>query len=521
MVGYRDLDTTYRNDGVLYNGGELPELFVVVGGKLLAIEPSTFRAAEVVSERATCDFDVLVDSKNEIRKGMPVTVRSEGDRIFRGFVNRALARGESYGGVLMEVDCVDYEVIADRKVVAEAYEAMTIGDIVRDLISTYLSDDGVTAGHIEDGMTVSEAIFNYVYLDRALDSMANETGFWWRIDGNRQLHFQSRSNNAAPWELDGINEWADRATLQERNERYRNRQFVRGGKGETNPLTERTVIGGTQRNVVTNLPVARVPTVTVDGTPVSMGIRGLEDEHEWYWNKGSNVISIDDAADDPTEGTEVVVTYRGLFDIVVITSSQAEIEERAETEGGSSGVWENVQTRPEITDSGAAFELAGGLLENFGRIGERLVFRTSKRGLRAGQLLTAHVPEWELFGEEFLIESVEWTFAATGLVAIVTSFSGPNEGTWTDYFKEMSREQDLLVFRENISEDQILVRVEGTESISGIEEELDTTVLTCEVPDDDLYTAARSGTYGDGTVGYNSASLAYRGNLTGEELWPC
>src|SRR5690606_2836220 len=133
------------------------------------------------------------------------------------------------------------------------------------------------------------------------------------------------------------------------NTQYRNSQYIKGGVDITDPQTEEFLGDGKRTAFTTGFKIAKVPTIKVNSTIKTVGIRGLDSGKDWYWSKGENTISQESSA-TPLESTDILsVTYQGEFPIVVITKDDAEIIARQTLEQNS-GINEDVEDEPESTN---------------------------------------------------------------------------------------------------------------------------------------------------------------------------
>lgn len=111
------------------------------------------------------------------------------------------------------------------------------------------------------------------------------------------------------------------------------------------------------------------------------------------------------------------------FPIFVVSGRASEIAARAAIEG-TSGIYSNVQTFPEITNPTIAAEKAGDLLDRFGTIGKVVELRTRTPGFRAGQAANVFFPKHGINNETLLIDNV------TAEVVTVDSGGGDDEEIW-------------------------------------------------------------------------------------------
>lgn len=432
---------------------------------LMLIE--TLTIADTLNQRNTCSFDLkevtaaalLVDDAaafvvtdggafigtgSRPTVGAVVVIQDGAALVFAGEVEGTTQTSlDGRQGVRVAVECSDYNQLADRRLVAEAFvtPGQTLGDIVRAIVATYLVEFSVTDGGVEDGPVIDRAIFNYQTATEAFNDLAELTGYAWNIGYDKVLSFFARETNAAPYSLtETSGNWGSIAVTRDRAD-YRNRQFVRAGTDQTDPQTESLAGDGTRKVFTLGYPVATVPTITVAAVPKTVGIGGLDTGKDWYWNKGSTEVKQDDGAAALGAGVVVVVAYTGMQPIMLAAQLDSEITTR--------GAWEAIEDRPNIDKADLATALGEGLLRKFGRIPCSVEWTTRVAGLAAGQLITLDLPLHDLSGD-YLIQSVEFQDqAGQRFVYRVKAWDGEALGGWSDFFRDLSRIGRQFTIREN------------------------------------------------------------------------
>lgn len=468
---------------------------VKISGQPVMIYHNTLRIDDVVESRSTATFHVVDESgTKEYVKGQPVEIYDDDELLFAGVIESSdFDRYSPTSKRIHYVRAIDWVYLADKRVIAKAYESEYIGDIVRDIVSNILADEGVTIDYIahstflqpahpvdypaestvHDGPMISQVAFNYVRVSDALDSLAERAGYWWSIDPHKKLFFTHRTAYQAPFDITlGI---CERGTVKVKNGNslYRNVQYIRGARDITDPQTETRKGDGEAQSFFTGFKVAKVPTVEVsyNGSPFvveSVGIRGLESGKQWYWSKGENVIT-QDSSGTPLSANDVIkITYQGEFDIIVTSSLPDQISSQAAIDG-TSGIVEDVADETSITGRDAAFEAANSKLAKYGRPSKTLSFRTWRKGLRPGMLVTANLPEYGLHGEQLLIESIRISYESNVFWYDVKAVSGPQNKSWASFFGQIAARG--LVIRENLQEEQIITTIENFSKTWPIEEQ--------------------------------------------------
>jgi hypothetical protein len=419
----------------------------------------------------------------------------ENEAIFGGLidsVSEALVIDGNRSWLRREVECVSFDALADRRLVAATYETQpqTLADIVTDVVTNYMNGDGITTINVQaGGINIDPIKFNYVTAAAVFDELASVTGWAWWIDDTRNLYFQPRAAIAAPFVIDGTN--ARRVSVAKAAETYRNRQLIRAGLDLTASRTENFIGNGTQKAWVLSYPVGAVPTsITVATVPQTIGIRGVDTGFDWYWNLGDSTVSQDDGAPAVGNGVAIAVTYQGQFPILVNAQDDAQVAQQAAI-GGGSGIWEAIDSRSNLNDDDSALQIAQGLLRRYGQIPRRLRFETDNVGLHPGQLLTANFAPHNVSGS-WLIDQVNASDRfGDALVYVVEALDGESIGGWESFFKSLSGEGRVIEFREN----EVVVLLRGASEQVTLTDSITAT------------SAAPVSTVGDAIVGYSEVGV--------------
>jgi hypothetical protein len=374
--------------------------------------------------------------------------------IFAGTIDAPEEIETDPGYLYYPITAVDYNQIADKRLYAASHENMLAGNIVSAIISAKLSEEGVTAGSIENGPMISKANFNYKKCSESLDYLKDVTGMNWNIDFNKKLNFFSNSTNLAPWILNDTVQHTNFRVKRNRSQ-YRNRQYVRAGTGKTTTQTLEKPSpkpDGSSRSFVLRFPIAERPVIYINSTAVlsaNVGVNGLDTGKSWYFSYDSNIISQESGTAVLTSGTTLEITYTGLYPIVAFIDDPAQIAARAAVETGTSGIYENLQTEKSINERNQAIEYTQGLISRYGIIPTTITFDTEVPGLRAGQLLPI---QKSLFGinASYLIESVDISAADAGKINYsVRCLDGSALGGWETFFRDLLKAGQEYIIQEN------------------------------------------------------------------------
>lgn len=471
----------------------LDTLTVQVRGVEQQVLDGTLRIEEAIQERST--LTVIVEHEPGhctpgqvcVPQGARIDVIQGDTPLFAGAVERS---DDSLhlpaGTVRHRLTAKDWHYLADRRIVAASYVSVTAGAIVGDMISKILAGEGITAGNVQDGPTVSRVVFAYVPCSQALDLLAERAGFIWWITPDRALHFEKRGSTLSPWtvgwdDLDGI------PAVTHNNPGYRNRQIIRGGWALTDPQVESFRGDGERKSFTVAYPIAREPDVVLNSGTATVGIRGVEEGFDWYWNKGTEQISQDPAGSAIADTDVLAVTYVGMYPMVAISEDAGEVARIAALEGVGSGRVEVVDNDSSVESREASFEAAAARIAYWAQDGLAVRFTTRRQGLRAGQTVTLDLPGMGLEDRRFLLTGVEMGREYGESWWNVEAVQGPVVASWAKAIGLLG-EQPLLV---NVSEEET-IGLEDTVNPEGCSwaEQVDGYGTLCPLPGAAQYPAA-------------------------------
>lgn len=411
-----------------------------VASRLNSRNRSSFRLVDVTGAyRPSIGAEVIVDDST----GTP--------RYFGGFVdsvNEELTIDGNTSSLSHDVECVSYDAIADRRLVAASYESgsQTLSTIVSDVVTNFLTGDGLTTTNVDTGPIIDRVKFNYVPASSVFNELANITGYAWWVDESKALWFKPRGGVTGSVSIDSSN--CRDVRVVRTLETYRNKQLIRAGTALTSSRTENFSGNGTQKAWTLAYPVGTVPTVTVGGVSKTVGIRGVDTGKDWYYNLADPVMNQDDGAAAVGAAVAIAVTYQGQYPILINAQNDSQIASQAAL-GSTSGVYEQLEERANLNDDGAASDVASGLLRRYGKVPRRVTFTTDTAGLAAGQLINITLTPHGITGT-WLVDSVTAQDRnGKDLVWTVEALDGESVGGWVEFFAALSRQGATAEFREN------------------------------------------------------------------------
>jgi hypothetical protein len=431
---------------------------LMIGGvdRTNLLRERTLRVDDRLNERSTAAMMLSVTSGLYIPGSLDAVVVYLANVVaFAGFAWDPTAKLMVEDGDRTEhwvnLNCVDNHLLADRRMYPETHDGLTCGQIVQYAITNYLAADGVTAGVIQDGPVVTRYVGDYnVSISKVLDDLAQQAGYYWRINPDKTLDFADRSTSLAPWNVTTSSRIRS-IEVRKHPENYRNVQYGRPVQDVTSVRTDSRPGDGKTRAFTMNYPLATVPTVKVNGVTKAVGILGLDTGKDWYWQKGSQVIVQDDAGTILISTDTLAVTYQGLFPTRVRVENPAEIATRAAAEG-TSGIYEASTDYDGLDSATAALEATTAELTRYARLNADVSYETEVVGLKAGQLQTITVPAVGASGQ-FLIQEVELQDFG-GSVAnqyryTIKALDGSAVGSWIQFYKRLVANGQAFSIRDN------------------------------------------------------------------------
>lgn len=427
---------------------------VIQNGKI-KLEPRP-TIHHVIEDRSTAEF-TIIDYLNEyhFEKGQEVIIRSSDDLsiIFGGYIDSVSEKSVSSVGVILhDVTCTDYHYLADKRIVAKAWKDTTVDAAVNWILDNILYSEGITEGSIVATKELVQYIADYISATEALDKLAEIEGNTWWISEDKKLYFVPRGTYTADWDLEENSNYVivdaikDSLVITNGNPEYRNKQYLKGSKAKTSTQTEYFTGDGIQQTFTVGYPIFEEPEVWLkvgDAAYVqkSVGIKGVETDHDFYWSKDDNTIT-QELGDDPISKTTtdiLKVIYIGLYNIVAVSTDFNEVLDRKAVEGDdSSGYVEMCLSDSTALSLESALEKVNALLTHYASIGKKIEYQTTRSGLSAGTLqhikLTKHSVD-----NDCLIGSIDIEADAEVDYYTVNAYTGPIEDSWTNIFLKLNK----------------------------------------------------------------------------------
>jgi hypothetical protein len=423
-----------------------------------------------VDKRCTASFTILdIGAHKHFKKGQEVEIYSSiGYKVFGGYIDSSSERLVSGRDVIKHnISCSDYHYLAEKRIVAKAWQDTNVETIVNYVLDQYLEAEGVVIGEIQAGGTVTQYIANYISAAEVLDQMAERAGFIWFIDEYKRLYFVDRTSYAAAWDLIETDDFLiedafSGVSVTHANPEYRNRQYIIGTWEETDVQTEYAKGDGQTTSFPVAYKLGGEPEIYVslnggDYVLKTVGKKGVDTGKDWYWAKNDQIISQDYNGTNLTENDILKIVYTGLYQIVVVTTDFAEIAGRKSVEGPeSSGIVENVRSDTSLSSREAALEEANAILDVYAMEGKKVEYTTSRGDLAAGVLQHIKITNHNI-DDDCLIGSIKFRYTNQQDFYDVVAYTGPVEDDWEDIFIALSNIQKKSASPDDVSTSEVLL----------------------------------------------------------------
>jgi hypothetical protein len=291
------------------------------------------------------------------------------------------------------------------------------------------------------------------YYSAEMDTLVQVSGdYYWYVDKWRQLHFRPRLARPGAFPVQSMADSANSSgfllyqptvTVTNSADPLRNQQVVTNVIGLVTPPTEVKVADGSTTSWALGYPVHSAPTILVSGQPATVGIQGIDDNKQFYWQPGSPSISYDSSLPKLPAGTVIDITYVGESTINVIVPNNTAIAAQAAIEGNSGIIAEIEDANSLNTTTAATFGMtqaqatafANGLLARYGNNDPvELTGTTMYPGLVPGTVIPLFLPEMGQWNAQLPIVKLTTTAyqGTNGMVYLysIDATNGANLTSW-------------------------------------------------------------------------------------------
>jgi len=318
--------------------------------------------------------------------------------------------------------------------------------------------DDMYSPTVEAGAEFDEFQANYVPASQVINSLAEQSNYWWKIDKNGDLFFLPKEYRDSGYVLEK-SDIKGKPEVKQGNPLYRNVQYVKGAQNTTDEQTETQFGDGEKQSFVVGYNIKEVNSVEVDRGDgfqfETFGLKGREEGKNWYWERNNDTITQDDDETLLASTDRVRITYIGMYPAVTQERNDDAIANQQEIETTTTGrvedaVSENIEGRD------AALDFANRKLTKYAQESTTLSWETRHTEHEAGHLIEVNLPEFELDGEKLLITKVTVRDQNGHIFYDVEAVRGPRHQTWSEFFNELKVRAEKE-FREGISAEDVLV----------------------------------------------------------------
>lgn len=386
-----------------------------------------FDLTDQSGNKTTSTISVLIDDQPWPVAGDVIELRQDDKTLFWGLCG--IPKTPKYKTGLekriVEIKCTNANAILSNRICNVAYQNVTVSQVVQNLFDAYISTEGVSLGAISEIPITLEVYTAKDYnLQEALDELAELVGAVWRVDNDHRFYFLAEEN--FPVFPRTINQnFLLGAELQHSTKDYKTRtvQYISGATDYTSTQSEtftyQPSADGTEQAFITAFPVAKKPTIYVNGTqlsPSQVGVNGINSQDAgivFLFSFSSTAVSYVQNSAYLTAGDTVRIDYTGIFPIRVSVANDVRISQIAAATG-TSGRREMVQLATSVTTQADAIQMAQALLDQFSTAtGEVKFWLTSDQLYELGMTLddvdlltqmTFDLPDLGITGDYVIVE---------------------------------------------------------------------------------------------------------------------
>jgi hypothetical protein len=372
----------------------------------------------LTKEPDICLFSLKYHSPNQtykpgINDEVIVTEPAGVTKIFAGRIIEIKDRLSSGKIEAVEVSCKDYIVDLDRKLVTKTYTNQAADVVIADIISTYTT--GFTVTGVQTGAgNIKDIKFNYDYVSKAIQRVADLFGWDWYVDYDKDIKFFPSSGSPAPF---GLGETAPDdfvvGSFEVKSDltQVKNAIYVRGGIQRFSlsaDNAEKYVADGQQAafplghkftpNV--NFAVEKSTDGGSNWTSLTEGQFGVDDPNSFDILYDPNRPAIVFRENNkPANGNFVRIYGDYELPVIVYKSDEQSIAKY--------GTFEFRIVDNNIKSKDEASQKASAELRKYAEKATNGSFRTYKDGLAVGQEITINLPTFGVSNQKFKIQKIK------------------------------------------------------------------------------------------------------------------
>jgi hypothetical protein len=299
------------------------------------------------------------------------------------------------------------------------------------------------------------------YYSKEIDSAVQASGdFYWYVDKWKRLRFRPRLARPGAFPVQSITDqdpanpanvhsgyllYQPQVSVLSSADLFRNQQIVTNVSGLVTPPPEIKVADGSTTSWTMGYPLYSAPlSLLINGQGATVGLQGVDNNHQFYWQPGSPSISYDSTLPKLPcwHNLELHVRWRKhrqrparQYSVSQIAQASLEL---------NSGIVAEIETALNSTASGMTTDQATtfgqGLLDRYGKNDTiELVGTTRYGGLVPGTTIGVFLPEvmstWNAQLPIVKMTTTAWQ-GANGLIYVysINATNGANVSNWTRVF---------------------------------------------------------------------------------------
>lgn len=242
-----------------------------------------------------------------------------------------------------------------------------------------------------------------------IDDMAKQQSLFWNIDYERDIHLFASTTTAARFNLTDSSLNFAKLNIETDISKLANRVIVRGAEAPSGDLyTQNVSADGAQTSFTLDYKPQTL-TMTVAGTPQTLGVEGFVDEAtvQWVYNFNEKVVRKTSGTSTPGAGAAIVFTYYPYTPIRVQVTSPASIAAMQALTGGD-GVYDSAAINDASLSSFIDARTRGQAeINDRANAVQTATFETDWDGLKSGSYI--HITDTSRgVDADFLIQKVSW-----------------------------------------------------------------------------------------------------------------
>lgn len=300
--------------------------------------------------------------------------------------------------------------------------------------------DSTVAVHgpnIGNGLLIPSSNYHYAFISQNMDDLSRKSNYFWTIDATGKLIFLGGQTTPAPWLLNSSDPLVWELTVEYSNDLYSNRQVLINVVDVT-AFTDTFIGNGQSRSFALGYALQGTPTVTLNGQPQTLGLKGTSGSQFYYAINDAN-LQQDNSGTILQQTDLLVVAGMGTY-TTDVTRDNLTGQAALAALDGSTGIVEAVTDVSQIGGMNIATANAYGdaLNSRYGVLGRTVKFITPKTGLAVGQTLPAFISYRSMTDVQLTIISIETTIrtirqgagAANRYVYAVEASEVASIGSW-------------------------------------------------------------------------------------------